>query len=211
MIPAVYREIRRVGRTSPAVFLDRDGVLVEDTGHLHRVADIRYIEGALEAVTTLNAAGLPVVLVTNQAGIGRGLYGWDDFQLVQQQIDSDLAACGGRFDGVWACAAYPRHLFRKPNTGMLHDAAERMSLDLGRSWLVGDQPSDIEAGLRAQLAAICHVATGHGARNRAAVEFLINSYGYRSKFYPCSSLRQAVPRILECMPAQHSNVSIRPD
>jgi D-glycero-D-manno-heptose 1,7-bisphosphate phosphatase len=221
MIPLVYRRIRGSSRATrvPAVFLDRDGVLVEDVGYLHRVSDIRYLEGALAAIASLNAMDLPVVLITNQAGIGRGMYGWSEFEQVQEQIDRDLAGYGGRLDGVWACAAHPLgmgecahpcHPFRKPNAGMIEDAAEGMQLDLRRSWLIGDQPSDIEAGLRAGVAGVCHVATGYGAATRAEVERLPKQYDSgHCEFFPCASLADAIQHIQEKFEREPGWVSAR--
>jgi D-glycero-D-manno-heptose 1,7-bisphosphate phosphatase len=209
MTGVVYRRARITGGALrvPAIFLDRDGVIVEDVGYLHRTSDIRYIDGALAAVASLHAMGSPVVLITNQSGIGRGMYGWKRFERVQQQIDRDLARLGARLDGVWACAAHPQgrgefahpsHPFRKPNAGMLYDAAERMHLELSRSWLVGDKPSDVEAGLRGGLAGICHVATGYGAVTRAEADRLPRLYGSgRCEYFSCASIAEAAQHIRE--------------
>lgn len=167
------------------LFLDRDGVIVEDCGYLHRPCDIRYIPGALQAIAHINEAGVPVVLVTNQAGIGKGYYGWADFESVQLQIERDLAALGGWFDGVWACAhhpegigelAQPDSVYRKPNPEMLLDAASRLAIDLSSSWLVGDKPCDVEAAFRSRLRGAIHVLTGHGAATREEVVRLAQSW-----------------------------------
>ena len=80
----IGRSVEEISTPRPAVFLDRDGVVVEDTRYLHRPEEVRFLAGALETVVKLNRLGLPVVLVTNQAGIGRGYYGWRDFELVQE-------------------------------------------------------------------------------------------------------------------------------
>ncbi len=161
-------------RRRPAVFLDRDGVIVEEVNYLHRVEDIRYVPGALEAIAGLNRKGVPVIVVTNQAGVGRGYYGWSDYEAVQNQIVADLSRHGGWLDGVWACGAHPdaAHPWRKPGTGMLEDAAEKLGLDLSRSWLVGDKPLDLEAAIRARLAGAVLVLTGYGAKMRAQAEEL---------------------------------------
>ena len=95
----------------PALFLDRDGVLVEETGYLHRAEEARLIPGATAAVAAAAHAGRPVVLITNQAGIGRGYYGWAEFQAVQERITADLAAGGAAFDMVLAC---PFHAAGRP-------------------------------------------------------------------------------------------------
>jgi D-glycero-D-manno-heptose 1,7-bisphosphate phosphatase len=203
MIPAVYYRMRAPSQRAcvPAIFLDRDGVIVQDIGYLHRAVDICYIDGALEAIASLNELGFPVVLITNQAGIGRGMYGWAEFEQVQERIERDLARHGGQLDGVWACAAHPcgigelahpSHPFRKPNPGMIYDAATRMQLDVGRSWLVGDKPFDIEAGLRAGIAGVCHVQTGYGTATRAEAERLLEHYQSNDcEFVPCASIADA--------------------
>jgi len=117
------------------------------------------------------------VLVTNQAGIGRGYYGWAEFQAVQQAIQSTLAGEGAHFDAVYACPhhsdgkgvfAHPDHPARKPNPGMFERAATALAIDLSRSWLVGDRVTDIEAARRAGLAGALHVLTGYGRQERAA-------------------------------------------
>lgn len=168
----------------PALFLDRDGVIVEETNYLHRVADMRLIEGAAILIRAANERMLPVVMVTNQSGVGRGYYGWSDFAILQDALVAQLAAAGAHLDMVLACAfhedAQPPfkatdHQWRKPRPGMLHAAADTLTLDLGQSWIVGDSASDIEAGCNAGLAGAVHVATGHGERDRTAALALATS------------------------------------
>jgi D-glycero-D-manno-heptose 1,7-bisphosphate phosphatase len=159
----------------PALFLDRDGVIVEEAEYLCRTEDIVMIKGATEVIAAANRRGIPVVVVTNQAGIGRGYYGWQEFGRVQQAIIATLADEGARLDAVYACAhhpegraelGHPNHPARKPNPGMLLQAASDLAIDLKTSWLVGDKASDIEAARRAGLAGALHVATGHGTAER---------------------------------------------
>lgn len=155
---------------APAVFIDRDGVIVEEVGYLHRIADIQLIPRAPEAVAALNAAAVPAIVVTNQAGIGRGYFSWEEFQETQTAIESTLQKEGARLDGVWACAYHPDgvgefrkdHPFRKPNPGMLLDAAKHLGLDLSRSWMVGDKLLDLESAQAAGLAGAVLVRTGYG-------------------------------------------------
>lgn len=158
-------------RRRAGLFLDRDGVVVEEVAYLHKPEDVKLIAGAADVVLAANRLGVPVILVTNQAGIGRGHYGWGDFAAVHERINGDLARAGAFVNGVFACphhgdgrAPYDRanHPWRKPNPGMLLAAAERLPLDLGRSWIVGDRATDIEAGRKAGLAGGVHVATGYG-------------------------------------------------
>lgn len=163
----------------PAVFLDRDGVIVEEVGYLHKVADIALIPSAPQAVARLNAAGIPVIVVTNQAGIGRGYYTWAEFEQVQAEIEARLRP--GIVDGVWACGYHGEggigefrkdHPWRKPHPGMLVDAAEVMGIDLARSWLVGDKVLDIECAIQAGLRGAILVRTGYGAAHETKLASL---------------------------------------
>jgi D-glycero-D-manno-heptose 1,7-bisphosphate phosphatase len=144
-----------------ALLLDRDGVIVADTHYLCRVEDMRMIAGAAVAISRCNRLGIPVVVVTNQAGIGRGYYGWDAFHAVQGALKAALAADGAHLDGILACAYHAdglaplrvdNHPWRKPNPGMIVEAARRLRLDLPRSWIVGDRAHDLAAGAAARLA-----------------------------------------------------------
>ena len=171
--------MRRPPPGRPALFLDRDGAIVEDTGYLHKVDDIVVIAGAAEVIAAANWRSIPVIMVTNQSGIARGYYGWDQFKSVQGAIVASLARGGGRIDAVYACPhhpqgkgilAHPDHPARKPNPGMLLEAASALALDLKSSWLIGDKSDDIEAAKRAGIAGAFLVATGYGSaeRQRAA-------------------------------------------
>jgi D-glycero-D-manno-heptose 1,7-bisphosphate phosphatase len=173
--------LRRPAPGRPALFLDRDGAVVQETGYLHRAKDIRVIPGAAKVIVAANQRSVPVVMVTNQSGIGRGYYGWPEFKLVQDAIVDSLAAEGARIDAVYACAHHPQakgvlahrnHPARKPNPGMLLQAASDLALDLKSSWLVGDKADDIEAAKRARIAGALHVATGHGGSERQLAERL---------------------------------------
>jgi D-glycero-D-manno-heptose 1,7-bisphosphate phosphatase len=145
----------------PALFLDRDGVIVEDTHYLGRAEDMRVLTGATQAIAHCNRLGIPVVLVSNQSGIGRGFYDWDGFRAVQSALAAILTNDGAHLDAVLACAHHADgnaplniadHPWRKPNPGMIVAAGARMKIDLSRSWIVGDRASDIAAGRAARLA-----------------------------------------------------------
>ena len=162
-------------RGAPALFLDRDGVVVEEVDYLHRVEDMHICLDAAAVIYAANAREIPVVLVTNQAGVGRGYYGWTQFRAVQQAIQAAIAKAGAHFDAVYACPhhrdgqgafAHPDHPARKPNPGMLQRAAAALDIDLTRSWLVGDRAIDVEAAKRAGLAGALHVLTGYGQAER---------------------------------------------
>jgi len=158
----------------PALFLDRDGVIVEEVHYLHRVEDVNLIKGSTDIIARANSLGVPVVVVTNQAGIGYGKYGWKEFADVQEQIIDELATAGAFINAVFACPfhargkapyQHPDHPGRKPNPGMLIRAGERLAVDLAGSWIVGDRAGDLEAGKNAGLAGGMHVKTGHGEEN----------------------------------------------
>ena len=166
------------GEARPALFIDRDGVLVEEPGYLNRVEDVVMIPGAAEVVALANRRGVPVVEVTNQAGIGRGYYGWKEFLNVEDAVAGALARRGAAIDAVFACPyhrdgvdpwVHPDHPARKPNPGMFTAAAELLRLDLGQSWIVGDNLNDLKAGYNAGLRHGVLVLTGHGAEFRDAV------------------------------------------
>jgi D-glycero-D-manno-heptose 1,7-bisphosphate phosphatase len=152
-------------------------VVVEEVDYLHRVGDIAICASAAAVISAANASAVPVVLVTNQAGIGRGYYGWAEFHAVQEAIRSVIAEEGAHIDAVYACPhhrdgqgafAHPDHPARKPNPGMLQRAAAGLDIDMARSWLVGDRAGDVEAAKRAGLAGALHVLTGYGQAERAA-------------------------------------------
>ncbi len=180
-----YRVFTARGKENrPALFLDRDGVIVEEVRYLHRVEDVALISGAAETIAAANRREIAVVIVSNQAGIARGYYGWKEFEEVQQVILSELGRLGARVDAVLACPhhpagvgryGHPSHPARKPQPGMLLRAAELLGIALRRSWIVGDKTSDLEAGLAAGLCGGLLVLTGHGQEHREAATALGNS------------------------------------
>jgi D-glycero-D-manno-heptose 1,7-bisphosphate phosphatase len=187
-----------------AVFLDRDGVIIEDDGYVGRAADVRMIPGAADAVARLNRAGLAVVVVTNQSGIGRGYYSWADFEAVQAAIEAELARANARLDLVLACAyhadalpplAVSDHPWRKPNPGMILAAAREVPLQLHRCVIVGDRLSDLEAGRRAGLGRGILVRTGNGRREEAAIS------EQRDAAFSCS-LADALPQAVDFIEQQ---------
>jgi D-glycero-D-manno-heptose 1,7-bisphosphate phosphatase len=164
---------QKISKPRPALFLDRDGCVVVEAHYLHKVEDVDLITGAADLIARANALEIAVVFVTNQAGVGYGYFGWQDFFQVQSEILARLAKQGAHVDGVYACPFHekgkppydhPDHPARKPNPGMLLSAATELNLDLARSWIVGDRAGDLGAGLNAGLAGGVHVATGHGTR-----------------------------------------------
>jgi D-glycero-D-manno-heptose 1,7-bisphosphate phosphatase len=156
----------------PAIFLDRDGTLNEEVDHLSRPEEVRLIPGAAEAVAKINQRGIPVVVVTNQSGIGRGYFGWGDYDAVMMRLQELLAEGKARMDAVYTAPhheqgqgeyAVANHPDRKPNPGMFLRAAQEHDLDLSRSWMVGDKAIDLEAGRNAGCrVALVRTGYGHG-------------------------------------------------
>lgn len=159
---AAYRISRDAAAGRPCLFLDRDGVLIEDTGYPHRPDEVRPIPEGLDAVAAACRHGFVTGIVSNQSGIGRGLFGWDAFAAVQAVIDAALARLGARLDFVLACPHHPEaplaayrqdHPWRKPHPGMLQAVAATLKVELPDAVMVGDRLSDMQAaaGLRHRL------------------------------------------------------------
>ncbi|WGM45554.1 D-glycero-beta-D-manno-heptose-1,7-bisphosphate 7-phosphatase [Brevundimonas sp. NIBR10] len=145
----------------PAVFLDRDGVLNEDTHYPHLEEHLTLIPGAAEAVRRLNGLGYMAVIVTNQSGVARRLFTLDQMNAFNDLLVRKLAVQGARIGAVYACPwhsdgsdpdwIHPDHPDRKPNAGMILKAMQDHPIDPARSFLIGDRDSDIEAAKRAGI------------------------------------------------------------
>ncbi|MBI3705300.1 MAG: HAD family hydrolase [Rhizobiales bacterium] len=138
----------------PAAFFDRDGVLNVDHGYAYRPDQFEWIAGAPEAVRLLNKAGYLVFVVTNQSGIARGLYDEASMHQFHAQMQDSLRMQGAHIDAFYFCPHHPegtvkeltvRCRCRKPEPGMLERAAREWSIDLGRSFLIGDKDADMAA------------------------------------------------------------------
>ena len=134
-----------------AVFLDRDGTLNVDIGYPRDPDRITLLPGAAEGLRAFTEAGFALVVVSNQSGIGRGLVTPSEAAAVHERICGLLAEAGTKIDDYRYCPHAPedRCDCRKPRPSMLHDGARKLGIDLKRSWMVGDKPSDVEAGRRA--------------------------------------------------------------
>jgi len=148
----------------PAAFLDRDGVLNEDTGYVHRADQVRWIPGAHKAIRWLNDAGYLVFLVTNQAGVARGIYEEEQVHGLHEWMGRELREHGAHIDGIEYCPYHPDGAveryrrasdFRKPGPGMINKLLTDWPVDVARSFLIGDQESDLRAaeaaGIRGHL------------------------------------------------------------
>jgi D-glycero-D-manno-heptose 1,7-bisphosphate phosphatase len=148
-----------------AVFLDRDGTIIEEAEYLADPHGVVLLPGAAEALRELSAAGYPLVVVTNQSGIARGLYSEDEFRAVQARLDAALAERGVQLDAVLHCPHHPDFTgpcdCRKPALGMYRQAQEALGLDLAASIYAGDRLSDVLPALETGGAGYL-VRTGYG-------------------------------------------------
>lgn len=153
----------------PAVFLDRDGTLIEEVNFLSRVEDLRLFPFTANAVNMLKDAGFLVIVVTNQSGIGRGIYTEADMHAIHEAIQNELS---GAIDAFYFCPHLPGAdcRCRKPNTGMIESAMADFDIDLDNSWMIGDKKIDVETGLSMRLRNIL-VLTGYGQQHHTSLEY----------------------------------------
>ena len=150
--------------------MDRDGCLIEEMGYINHPSRVRVLPRTPEAIARLNAAGIAAVMATNQAGIARGYFSNETLAAVNAELERQLGALGARLDALYVCTHHPTAGVppyretcecRKPKPGLLLRAAAELGLDLSRSIMVGDKPSDVEAGQAAGAATVL-VLTGYG-------------------------------------------------
>jgi D-glycero-D-manno-heptose 1,7-bisphosphate phosphatase len=142
----------------PALFLDRDGVINVDHAYVHKQENFQFVDGIFDLCRHAKQLGYLIFVVTNQAGIGRGYYSEQDFDALTQWMCARFDSQGAAIDKVYFCPFHPEHglgpykvdsPFRKPGPGMILQAADEFGVDLARSVLVGDNETDIRAGLAA--------------------------------------------------------------
>jgi D-glycero-D-manno-heptose 1,7-bisphosphate phosphatase len=153
-----------------AVFLDRDGVLVEDADYVRSVRQLAVLPGAAEAVRRLRKAGLKAVVISNQSGVGRGYFSRRTLQRIHAELKARLARAGARLDAIYYCPHLPPGKgvkacgCRKPETGMVMKAARRWGLELSECFFVGDSTTDLQAARNAGCRPVL-VRTGKGGRD----------------------------------------------
>jgi len=169
--------------STPAIFLDRDGTLMEEAHYCSHPDQVKIIPDVPENLRALKQAGYKLVVVTNQSGIGRGYYTLDDYHLVAAHFlnllgDEDL------IDAVYFCPEAPEKNSprRKPQIGMITEAQRDLGLDLSRSWFIGDKAVDVQCGINAGVRPIL-VLTGHGAKeNASGAEFVAKDFASAAAF-----------------------------
>jgi D-glycero-D-manno-heptose 1,7-bisphosphate phosphatase len=149
----------------PAIFLDRDGVIIENCpNYVRSWSDVHVYDNTLPALAKISAAPYKIVIVTNQSAVGRGIMPLRTAWEINQRLVDVIVKAGGRIDGVFMCPHAPEDQCkcRKPKPGLLHDAAKALSIDLSRSIIIGDAISDLQAGLEAGVMTSILVKTGRG-------------------------------------------------
>ena len=151
---------------SRAVFLDRDGTIIEEKEYLSDPDRIVVFPGAAQALNRLQDAGFKLLIVTNQSGIGRGYYTVEDMHRVNTRLVAELERYGVRFEKIYFAPEAPEQPSRgrKPSPQFLFDAREEFGIDLSQSYMIGDKLIDLECGWNAGVKGSILVRTGHGAK-----------------------------------------------
>jgi D-glycero-D-manno-heptose 1,7-bisphosphate phosphatase len=151
----------------PAIFLDRDGVIIENRpAYVRSWADVEIFPLALEALARVKNSGYKIVLITNQAGIGKGLIQPEIAQEINHRLSQEVQKAGGRIDGVFVCPHTPEDGCdcRKPRPGLFFQAEKALSIDLSHSIMIGDTLNDLQAARAAGIEKVALVLTGLGAQ-----------------------------------------------
>ena len=161
----------------PALFLDRDGVVIKEKHFISNKKDVELETGIRDLFEILNKIGIPIIIITNQSGIARGLFTWDDYLKVTEEMLS-LIDKGNSLIAIYSNGLTPNEIpntWRKPNPEMLNNASHTLNIDLSRSVLIGDRLTDLIAGYKAGILYLIHTKTGHGEVERIKVEEFIRT------------------------------------
>ncbi|MCU0641276.1 MAG: D-glycero-beta-D-manno-heptose 1,7-bisphosphate 7-phosphatase [Candidatus Margulisbacteria bacterium] len=157
-----------------AVFVDRDGTIIEDTGYISSPQEVRFIPGSIAALKRLNQAGFKVIVITNQSGVARGYFSENMLQSVDKAIHRQVLNGGAHIDAFYYCPHHPDHgvypyrqecACRKPHPGMILKGAREHQVDLSHSFMIGDHRCDVAAGKNAGVKTV-FVTTGHGSQEQ---------------------------------------------
>jgi len=168
-----------------ALFLDRDGVINKEKDYVYKIEDFEFIEGVFEALKAFQEAGYLLIIITNQAGIARGYYTENDFEILNNWMLDQFRKYGIEIKKVYYDPTHPENgvgkykresQFRKPNPGMILQAKQDFNLDLSASILVGDKESDIQAGKNAGVGINILVRTGYAVnKDKTAADYIIDN------------------------------------
>ena len=168
----LYRSIipRNISSQKPAIFFDRDGVLIKDCHYISSADNVEIEVDARKIIKFAKANDWIIIIITNQSGISRGYFNWDQYKSVTDRFLTDLGL-PQYIDGIYANGFDDTRYsyWRKPNPGMIFEAQRDFNIDLSKSILIGDRLSDIQAGVKANIQSIFHVLTGHGLSERSKI------------------------------------------
>ena len=176
------------------LLLDRDGVINHDSGYLHRIADCRFVDGIFVLTREFAARDFAIVIATNQSGIGRGFYGEAEFATLMGWMCGEFARNGVEIAAVYHCPDHPTegigpyrrdNPWRKPGPGMFQQAAADLSLDLARSWTIGDSASDIEAGRAAGIGTLVRLDASAAETHEDAGVWVVPDLAAVTKLLHC--------------------------
>lgn len=167
-----------------ALFVDRDGTLIQDERYLDDASKVKFFADVMHVLGTLRELGLLLVLVSNQSGIGRGYIKDTQYERVHREIVSKMANNGVCFDAAYYCPHAPQDNCncRKPSPGMLLQAAKELGIDLERSFMIGDKLSDVEAGQRAGCQTILFGRSHDGTRGSIIPDYVATTWADVSQF-----------------------------
>ena len=176
----ILNENHHSAKNKPGLFLDRDGVIIEDMHYINDPSLVKLIPGVKQWIRNAYLAGWTIVIITNQSGISRGNFGRTEYEKVTHQL---LSLLGNPYPihAIYANGLGPEiktNSWRKPNPNMLLEASKDLDLDLKKSLLVGDRISDLIAGARAGLKEVFHVSSGHGLNERKQLQKRISNSGF---------------------------------
>jgi D-glycero-D-manno-heptose 1,7-bisphosphate phosphatase len=181
----------------PAVFIDRDGTINKDIGYLADPDELEIYPWSAEAIRLINDAGMKAIIITNQSGVARGLCTEEILAAIHERLTERLLSEGARIHAIYYCPHHPEigeppyRRFcdcRKPNPGMINQAAREHDIDMASSYMIGDKLSDLELGLRAGVRAVL-VLTGYG-------RITLDRLDVRPAFV-CENLLEAANRIVQ--------------
>ncbi len=164
----------------PALFLDRDGVIIKDRHYIKSHKDVELEDYAFELINFVKSQNWLIIVITNQSGIARGILDWNSYRQITMKM-IDLFEGPNPFNAIYANSElpnYPYNKWRKPSPGMIEEAKNSFPIDLKKSILIGDRLSDIQAGARSKISTSFHVLTGNGKKEREDIKKQINHKGF---------------------------------
>jgi D,D-heptose 1,7-bisphosphate phosphatase len=174
-----------------AIFLDRDGVINKEVNYLSAPNEFELLDGTAQALKILKEQGFLLIVITNQSGLARGYFSEETLKEIHDKMTRLLKEEGVNLDDIFYCPHHPEFTgecsCRKPKPGMILEAQERYNIDLSHSYMIGDTPSDIKAGINAGCKTV-FVLTGHGSESEAEIDTVAPDYIYPNLFEFAKSL-----------------------